>query len=231
MAENTDNTLQRVEMSAEEYAAFQAFKAEKARQEAIDRVNALRENYQKMVESFVSRTIKKLTPLSESIRQKKAEVLDEAAALQNLKSQLLEIDGKAMPKSHTFTSADGTKRVTIGVYETDGYDDTVEEGVAIVKEYIESLANDEKSAQLVKMVLSLLQRSANGALKASRVLRLHKLADESGDARFLEGVRIIEAAYRPTITRTYIRCEKRVIDDQGGVVKDWEAIPLGMTES
>lgn len=34
MAENTDPKLQRVEMSAEEYAAFQAFKAEKARQEA-----------------------------------------------------------------------------------------------------------------------------------------------------------------------------------------------------
>ena len=36
MAENTDPKLQRVEMSAEEYAAFQAFKAEKARQEAGD---------------------------------------------------------------------------------------------------------------------------------------------------------------------------------------------------
>ena len=83
----------------------------------------------------------------------------------------------------------------------------------------------------MKMVLSLLQRSANGALKASRVVRLRKLADESGDARFMEGVRIIEAAYRPNITRTYIRCEKREIDEQGGVVKDWESIPLGMTES
>ena len=142
MSENTDTKLQRVEMSAEEYAAFQAFKAEKARQDANERINALRENYQKMAESFVARTIKKLTPLSESIRQKKAEVLDEAAALQNLKSQLLEIDGKSMPKSHTFTSADGTKRVTIGVYETDGYDDTVEEGVASVNDYIESLSND-----------------------------------------------------------------------------------------
>ena len=63
-----------------------------------------------------------------------------------------------------------------------------------IKEYIESLAQDEKSSQLVKMVMSLLARSANGALKASRVVRLHKLADESGDERFIEGVRIIEAA-------------------------------------
>ena len=230
MSENKEKSI-KLEMSEDEFAAYQAFKAEAARKEAQERVEALKINYKEMAERFIAKTIKKLTPLSEKIRQTKAEVLEEAAAIQQLKAQLLEIDGKSMPKSHTFTSADGTKRVTIGVYETDGYDDTVEEGVAIVKEYIESLASDEKSQQLLKIVMSLLQRSANGALKASCVVRLHKLADESGDSRFMEGVKIIEASYRPTVSRTYIKCEKRVVDEQGGVVKDWEAIPLGMTES
>lgn len=229
MEEN--NKTQSVEMTAEEFAAYQAFKAEQAKKEAEARIEAIKTSYSEMAESFISRTIKKLTPLSDNIRKKKAEVLDEFSALQKLKGELLDIDGKDMPKSHTFTNAEGNKRVTIGVYETDNYDDTVEEGVAIVKEYIQGLAQDEKSAQLVKMVLSLLARSANGALKASRVVRLHKLADESGDERFIEGVRIIEAAYRPTITRTYIRCEVRNIDPETGVVRDWETLPLGMTES
>ena len=94
--------------------------------------------------------------------------------------------------------------------------------------HLRGLATQQRHGN-VSGVLGELQ--ANGALKASRVVRLHKLADESGDARFMEGVRIIEAAYRPTITRTYIRCEKREIDENGGVVRDWEAIPLGMTES
>lgn len=218
-------------MTAEEFAAFQAFKAEQAKKEAEARINALRDNYADMAESFINRTIKKLTPLSENIKKKKAEVLDEFSALQKLKSELLEIDGKDMPKSHTFTNKAGDKRVTVGVYETDNYDDTVEEGIAIVKGYIEGLAQDERSQQLVKMVMSLLSRSANGALKASRVVRLHKLADESGDPRFIEGVRIIEAAYHPAISRTYIRCEVRNIDPETQVVKDWEALPLGMTES
>ena len=226
-----DKKTQAVEMTAEEFAAYQAFKAEQAKKEAEARIEALRDNYADMAESFINRTIKKLTPLSENIKKKKAEVLDEFSALQKLKSELLEIDGKDMPKSHTFTNKAGDKRVTVGVYETDNYDDTVEEGIAIVKKYIEGLAQDEKSQQLVKMVLSLLSRSANGALKASRVVRLHKLADESGDPRFIEGVRIIEAAYRPAISRTYIRCEVRNIDPETQVVKDWEALPLGMTES
>ena len=227
-----DNTkTQAVEMTAEEFAAFQAFKAEQAKKEAEARVEALRNGYSEMAEDFIKKTIKKLTPLSESIRKKKEEVLEEFAALQKLKADLLQIDGKDMPKSHTFTNKEGTMRVTVGVYETDAYDDTVEEGIAKVKGYIESLAQDERSQQLVKMVMSLLARSANGALKASRVVRLHKLADESGDPTFIEGVRIIEAAYRPAVSRTYIRCEVRTIDPESQVIKDWEALPLGMTES
>lgn len=220
-----------VEMTAEELEAFKAFKAEQAKKEAEERVNALRDNYAAMADTFINKTIKKLSPLSKSIKAKKAEVLEEFAALQKLKADLLAIDGKDMPMSHTFTNSSGNKRVTIGVYQTDNYNDTVEEGIAIVKSYIEGLAEDEKSGQLVKMVLSLLARTANGALKASRVVRLRKLADESGDARFIEGVRIIEAAYQPAISRTYIRCEVRQMDPESGLVKDWEALPLGMTES
>ena len=169
--------------------------------------------------------------MSNDIRKKKAEVLEEFSALQKLKAELLDIDGKDMPKSHTFTNEAGDARITIGVYETDAYDDTVEEGIAIVKEYIQWLAKDETSAQLVKMVMSLLARNANGALKASRITRLMKLAEESGNDRFIEGVKIIQAAYRPAVSRTYIRCEVRNIDPETQVIKDWEALPLGMTES
>ena len=229
--ENKEQKPISLEMSQEEFDAYQAFKAEQAKKDAEKRIEALRGNYAAMSESFINRTIKTMTPLSKTIREKKAAVLEEFSALQKLKAELLDIDGKDMPKSHTFTNKAGDKRVTIGVYETDNYDDTVEEGIAIVKSYIESLAQDEKSSQLVKMVMSLLARSANGALKASRVVSLHKLADESGDERFIEGVRIIEAAYRPAISRTYIRCEVRTIDPESQVVKDWEVLPLGMTES
>ena len=229
--ENNKPATQAVEMTAEEYAAFQAFKADQAKKEAEARIEALRTNYAKMSEDFINRTIKKLTPVSQKIREKKAEVLEEFCALQKLKAELLDIDGKDMPKSHTFTNEAGDKRVTIGVYETDAYDDTVEEGIAIVKEYIQGLAKDETSAQLVKMVMSLLARNANGALKASRITRLMKLAEESGNQRFIEGVKIIQSAYRPAVSRTYIRCEVRNIDPETQVVKDWEALPLGMTES
>jgi hypothetical protein len=108
----------------------------------------------------------------------------------------------------------------------DGYDDTVEDGVAIVKEHITSLAgNEQKTRSLVEMVLKLLAKDAAGNLKASRVLQLRKLADESGNERFIEGVRIIEESYRPAPSKTFLRAEER--DENSG----WKSIPLGMTES
>ncbi|MEO3299100.1 DUF3164 family protein, partial [Parabacteroides distasonis] len=113
----------------------------------------------------------------------------------------------------------------VGYYETDGYRDTVEDGIAIVKEYIEGLADNKKTKALVKMVLRLLARNAQGTLKASRIVQLRKIAEESEDERFMEGVQIIEEAYQPAISKQFIRAE--VKNDNGA----WIAIPLGMTEA
>ena len=42
---------------------------------------------------------------------------------------------------------------------------------------------------------------------------------------FLDGVRIIEQAYRPVQTKTYVRAEYK---NEAGA---WVAVPLGMTEA
>ena len=83
--DNNKPEVQAVEMTAEEFAAFQAFKAEQAKKEADARIEALRSSYTEMAESFINKTIKKLTPLSEAIKRKKEEVLEEFSALQKLK--------------------------------------------------------------------------------------------------------------------------------------------------
>ena len=128
-------------------------------------------------------------------------------------------------QSHTFTNSEGNKRIVLGVYVTDGYLDTAEEGIAIIREYIESLATDEKTKALVGMVMKLLAKDQKGTLKASRIIQLRKIAEDTGNDRFLEGVKIIEEAYSPAISKTYIRAEYK---NDNGV---WTSIPLGMTEA
>lgn len=55
------------------------------------------------------------------------------------------------------------------------------------------------------------------------MLQLRKMADETGDETFIEGVKIIEESYQPAETKQYIRAEFK--DDKG-----WHIIPLSVTD-
>ena len=101
-----------------------------------------------------------------------------------------------------------------------------ETGIAMVRKYIESLATDEKTKTLVNTVLRLLSKDKQGNLNASRVLQLAKMAEESKDEQFIEGVKIIQESYMPTETRRYIRAQYRDETTANG----WRNIPLGITD-
>jgi hypothetical protein len=116
-------------------------------------------------------------------------------------------------------------RITLGNYETDNYDDTVNVGIEKVKECLKSLAKDSESSLLVEGVLKLLSRDQKGNLKASRVLQLRKMAEQSGNEKFIDGVRIIEDAYSPAVSKTFVKAEYK--NEQN----EWVAVPLGMTEA
>lgn len=176
------------------------------------------------MDETIERAIPSLECLSQGIKETKQSILNEFRSVIDMKADVLKLkkDGQ---RSDTFTNSAGDKRITVGVYVTDGYRDTVEDGIAIVKEYIEGLASDAKTQSLVKMVLRLLARDAKGTLKASRVVQLRKIAEESGNERFMEGVQIIEESYQPAISKQFIRAE---VKNENGA---WVCIPLGMTEA
>lgn len=211
-------------MTAEEAAKYEAFKASEQKKEAQAKAKAERETYRQMVDDEVNSAIPVLLSLSEDIKDTKKTVLDNFKSILDMKCEVLKVT-KDDQRSHTFTNTEGNKRITLGVYVTDGYLDTVEDGIAIVKEHLESLADDVKTKSLVSMVFRLLSRDAKGTLKASRVLQLRKLAEESGNDRFMEGVRIIEEAYQPAVSKQYVRAEMK---NENGM---WITIPLGMTEA
>lgn len=217
-----------VKMTAEELAEYEAFKAEKEKKAAEERRRHQREDYTKMVDDELAAAIPELRILSGDIKTVKAKVFDNFKAIIELKGEMFrDKKGQEMGyASHTFTSSDGRLRLKLGQYLNDNYLDTAEEGVKMIREYISGLATDEKTRALVDMVLRLLAKDAKGTLKAQRILQLRKIADEVGDEKFIEGVRIIEEAYCPIPTRTFIQAA--VKDDKTGA---WVNIPLGMTES
>ncbi len=219
------NETKTINVTADELAEFKAFQAQKAKQAEEERVKAEREQYKQLVDEEIDASIPILLSISDEIKKSKSKVMDNFKTILQMKSELFKTKVKDDQRSHTFTNSEGNKRISLGVHVTDGYRDTVEDGIAIVKEYISSLANDEKTEALVNMVFRLLARDAKGTLKASRIVQLRKVAQDVGDERFLEGVRIIEDSYQPEISKQFIRAE---IKTENGV---WKTIPLGMTES
>lgn len=214
--------MEQVQMTAEERKRYEAWKAEDEKKQAAAERKRQREEYATMVDDEVNTTIPQLRELSETIRTVKDTVFGNFDTILKMKAEILGLT-KDDQRSHTFTNRDSTLRITLGVNCIDGYRDTVEDGIAMVKAYIESLAKDEATKSLVNAVLRLLSRDGQGNIKASRVLQLRKMAEDSGDERFIEGVRIIEESYQPTITKRYIRAEYK--DSKGA----WRYIPLDMT--
>lgn len=215
--------MENVMMTAEERREFEAFRAEKQKKEAAERRKQQRTDYAAMVDDELRTTLPVLQELSEQIKTVKNTVFGNFDAILKVKSEVLGLT-KDDQRSHTFTTSDSKLRLTLGVNTIDGYRDTVEDGIAMVKGYIQSLAKDETSKALVNAVLRLLSRDQSGNIKASRVLQLRKMAEETGDEHFIEGVQIIEESYQPTETKKYIRAEYK--NEKGA----WVNIPLGMTD-
>ena len=210
-------------MTAEERKEFEAFKAEREKKRREAERKEQRKNYAALVDEEIAAAIPQLREMSEQLKTVKDTIFGNFKTILEMKSEILGIslDDQA---SHTFTNSDSTLRIMLGANCIDGYRDTVEDGIAMVRQYIESLAKDDATKALVNAVLRLLSRDGQGNIKASRVLQLRKMAEDSGDEFFIEGVRIIEESYQPTVSKKYIRAQYK---DKNG---QWRYIHLSMTD-
>jgi hypothetical protein len=182
-----------------------------------------RKTYKELVNETIEDVFPTLIAMSGNLKATKDKVYNNFKKVLELKKDLFGVSNEQA--THTFTNEEGTKRITIGYRTNDAYDDTVEEGISMVKGYIGSLATDDKSEKLVKIINQLLSRDQKGNLKASRVLQLTKYAQESDNDLFTEGVKIIQQAYKPEKTKTFIQCQMK--DKEGS----WFSIPLSMTDN
>lgn len=200
--------------------AGEALKAEK---EALTKREDDRKAYKELVSEKVESLFPYLQSVSNQLSAAKQQVYDEFQAALEMKSDLYNISTDQ--NTHNFINAKADKRIILGACIKDDYDDTVNAGIKKVKDFISSLARDPESQMLVNSVLQLLARDQKGNLKASRVMQLRKMAETSGSDLFLDGVRIIEQAYCPVQSKTFVRAEFKTA---AGV---WVQIPLGMTEA
>lgn len=218
--------MAKYDLSEEEVALLENARAEKAKREAEEKHAQEVKTYKELVDEAVNLTVPEAQDISRILEQKKAAIFERFHSIISMKDELFSGSCKAKDGrfTDTFTNKDSTARVTLGFNTNDAYDDTYTAGVEKVKEYIQSLASDDKSRQLAEMVNTLLmERSKAGQLKAQNVLRLENMANESGDPTFIEGMKIIRDAYRPERTKQFVKVE---VKDASG---KFQTISLNMT--
>lgn len=180
-----------------------------------------RDTYKVLVDTTVASSVKKLQALSSEMMRIKQEIFIEFGTIIKMKEELFKT--KYGRQSDTFTTTDSTMSITLGNRVNEGWDDTVEAGIAKVREYLATLAKDENSAALVETVMGLLAKDRKGALKANKVLELEKLAVKSQDKGFLDGISIIKDAYRPVPTCQFIEVTTK--NEEGKEMK----LPLSLS--
>ncbi len=213
-----------VTMSAAELAEFEAFKAAQAAKRAKDERKQNLDTFNAMIDEQIACAIPELKDISEQLSYVKKTVFENFRALLDMKKDIMKMtkDGQ---RSHTFTTSDGQSRIELGFYQIDNYRDTVNDGIALVKDYITSLAETDETKALVDMVLKLLSKDQKGNLKASRVLQLRQIAEQINNDRFTEGVEIIMNSYAPIASKQFIRA---FIKGEDG---EWLPIPLSITDA
>lgn len=214
----------KVEMTKEEFARYERAMAEQRKKEEAQRAKKEREAYRSLAATTVDEFFPRLESTSNTLSKMKRLLYDSFSQVVETKREVMGAETQGQ-RSHSFLSTDGTKRIIIGYYQRDGWDETVEDGIAKVRDYISSLAGDEETRKLVDIILDLLSRDNKGNLKADKVLQLDKYAESIQDSRFAEGVAIIKEAYRPVRTKDFVRAQTK--NAMGG----WDDLPLGITEA
>lgn len=219
MEQGTDKVVQ---ITAEEMAELQQLRAERDRKLALEKAAEDRAAYKSLGEDLVAYHFPRLKRLSKLMARIKAEVYKDFDALIKTKSDLFNVP--TGQRSHAFRNQSKDWRITLGYHSKDSWDETVEDGIAMVKQYISSLASTEETKVLVEIILDLLSKDSQGNLQADKVLQLDKYATQSGDEMFMTGVRIIKEAYIPERSKQYIRIWEKNEQNK------WVIIPLGVTE-
>lgn len=212
-----------VEMTAEELQQFEAFKAEKAKREKAKLQKQNRDAYKDLIDETVDECFPELQELSKNLAAAKTKVYEEFSQALLMKADIFET--KTDQRSHTFTNKEGNRRIILGEYETDGYDDTADEGLEMIKNGALSIIKDNETKALVNAILKLASKNSKGVLKPSKVMQLRAMAEELNIEKILDGVKIVEAAYRPEISKSFVRAQFKT------KIGKWEDVPLGMTEA
>jgi hypothetical protein len=188
----------------EEYLS--KLKAEELKKEAENK-KALSE----LQDDFINKFIDLLIERHDSVRSLVTEMFQDFEMIKPLKA---EVRGAKIAEqfSHTFTSSNKDKSITIGYNYTPAFDGSEAEGITIIKNHLNTLAADDPKLILANKLINLLLKTnpKTGELNVSKALELNAMRADFNSPEFNRGMDILLTARYNKITSSFVSGWKHI---------------------
>lgn len=193
-------------LTSAELESLEAQLAEK-KKAAKEKERQNKEAFRQLQHEYVQENFIKLVKVETDLSVIKSELFKNVESIIAMKKEIYGNDDKQ--QSHSISNIDFTRTIIVGHNIVDGWDvDTAQAGVERVNQWLTKKLNDT-NADLVNIIRDLLKPNAEGILKANRVLELRNQAEKLGDQELISAVAVIQEAYRPKKTSTFIKAKFR----------------------
>jgi len=204
-------------MTAAEIGQFWKQKKEAEKQIVLGNKKALEEVEDEFIDKFISRLFSKHDSLSGLIK----EMFVEFEIIKPLKA---EVRGVKIEKqySHTITRSTKDKAITIGYNYTAAFDGTETEGITIIKNYLNTLAEDNPKLVLANKIINILLKTnpKTGELNVSKAMELDELRNDFNSEAFNTGMDMLLKARYNKITSSFVSgWQNKEIDGRIKVLK------------
>ena len=185
---------------------------------------AERQRYKELASNEVDALFDKMRKACAGLADVKKDLFNSLQALIASKAEVFGV--KEGQKTHTIATLDGSKRITVGYRDVSDWDGTESAGIEKVQAYLQTLAKDEQSSQLVSIIQNLLKPDKKGQLDPRRIMELKKQAEVSNSHEFTDGVNIIMQAYKMVKSKAILLVEERVNGSWRNVELDFSDLSI-----
>lgn len=207
--ENTTQTIDLGQLTPAQIKALQQ-QIEAKQKEDADKEKRNKAALVDLTEDVVDKHIDNFVGLQGDLNQSILNLFDDAKTIIDARAEVYG-NKKREQESHTLTKRDGTASIKMGWNMKPTFDGTESEGIAKIKEYMSSLAGDEKNEQIMMEFLNtFLKTDAQGNYNPQLVRKLNEKREVANSKLFDDGMDIIEASIVDIRTSMFVKGYKLV---------------------
>ena len=205
-------------LTPEEEALFKKLEAKKKAQ--LEKTRDDRKALKALEVEMVKKHLPTISELSALLSDVKYGIFADFATLIDERRRLYA--GNPNQKTYTFSDNDGGS-ILMGYKTVTRFDDTANEGFALISKYLESLSENDDNKARILIINKALRRDKEGNRDPKKVLDLLALVDEIDNPMFTDGAKIILDAKREENTKLFIEARRK------NGIQETVSIPLSIT--